>query len=361
MASVVLQAITKRFGGVAAVDRVSLEVREGEFVTLLGPSGCGKTTTLRLIAGFASPCAGRVFIGGDDVTDLPSRKRNIGMVFQDYALFPHLTVGQNVGFGLQERRVPKPRIAARVGELLDLVRLIGVEHRFPRELSGGQQQRVALARALAYAPRVLLMDEPLGALDLKLREVMQIEVHRIQRELGITTIHVTHDQEEAMSLSDRIAVMADGRLLQVGTPEELYSRPQTPFVADFVGKINFLEGWVRQVDGKRCVVATDSEGLVTAAVGDRPVREHEPVRLALRPEVLSITQAPEGRGENRVAGVVERRQFLGNRSQYFVRTVGGHLLMVEAPSATELARDGDSIWVQWAADDSRLFPKTSAS
>ncbi len=358
MATVVLQQITKRFGSITAVDGVSLEVREGEFLTLLGPSGCGKTTTLRLIAGFTRPSRGRIVIGGEDVTDLPPRKRNIGMVFQDYALFPHLTVAENIAFGLRERRAPKPQVPARVRELLTMVRLPGVEHRFPAELSWGQQQRVALARALAYAPRVLLMDEPLGALDLKLRETMQIELHRIQREFGITTIYVTHDQEEAMSLSDRIAVMAEGRLLQVGNPEELYARPVTPFVANFVGKINFLEATVRRRDGRLCVIEVPGEGLVGARL-DESFRPGQAVRLALRPESLQMSRSEEAAPENRLAGIVERRRFLGNLSHYFVRTSGGHILIVETPGGAEPAKVGDPVWVHWNPEECRLFPEGS--
>lgn len=354
MAGVVLKDVTKRFSAVTAVDAVSLEVREGEFLTLLGPSGCGKTTTLRLIAGFTAPSRGRILIAGEDVTDLPPRKRNIGMVFQDYALFPHLTVAENIAFGLRERGEPKAKISARVQELVALVRLPEVENRFPAELSGGQQQRVALARALAYAPRVLLMDEPLGALDLKLRETMQIELHRIQRELGITTIYVTHDQEEAMSLSDRIAVMADGKLLQVGNPEEIYSYPLTPFVANFVGKINFLEGTVRRVEGGQCIVEVAGEGLIRARA-DEPIHEGQVVQLALRPESLCMSRTEEGARGNRIAGIVERRRFLGNLSHYFVRTSGHHVLMVEPAGGSEVAKVGDSVWVHWDPEDCRVF------
>src|SRR5919109_31258 len=259
MARVVLTDVSRRFGGVTAVDGVTLDVGEGEFLTLLGPSGCGKTTTLRMIAGFLPPSRGRIVIDGEDVTRLPARRRNIGMVFQDYALFPHLTVAENIGFGLRERGTPRRRIGERVHELTALVRLTGLERRFPAELSGGQQQRVALARALAYTPRVLLMDEPLGALDLKLREAMQLELAQLQRRLGITTIYVTHDQEEAMTLSDRIAVMSEGRILQVGPPDEVYGRPRTAFVASFVGKVTLLAGTVRATHGGDCLVDVREE------------------------------------------------------------------------------------------------------
>jgi spermidine/putrescine ABC transporter ATP-binding subunit len=360
MASVILQQVTKRFGAITAVDEVCLEVREGEFLTLLGPSGCGKTTTLRLIAGFTVPSQGRIFIGGEDVTNVPPRKRNIGMVFQDYALFPHLTVAENVAFGLRERRAPTPQVRTRVQELLALVRLPGVEHRFPMELSGGQQQRVALARALAYAPRVLLMDEPLGALDLKLRETMQIEFHRIQRELGITTIYVTHDQEEAMSLSDRIAVMSEGRLIQVANPEELYANPVTPFVAHFVGKINFLDGVVRRRDGRQCLVEIPGEGSVRATA-EEAFQEGQTVWLALRPESLALSRTEDGLEPNRFAGVVDRRRFLGNLSHYFVRSSGGRILMVEVAGGAEPAKVGDAVWIHWDPEDGRLFREHPAA
>ena len=360
MASVVLKEITKRFGAVTAVDGASLEVREGEFLTLLGPSGCGKTTTLRLIAGLTTPSHGRILIGGEDVTDLPPRKRNIGMVFQDYALFPHLTVAENIAFGLRERGAPKPLIRTRVRELLALVRLPGVEHRLPGELSGGQQQRVALARALAYAPRVLLMDEPLGALDLKLREAMQLELHRIQRELRITTVYVTHDQEEAMSLSDRIAVMSEGRLLQVGQPEELYSQPRNLFVANFVGKINFLEGTMGRAEGRWGIIDIAGEGSVTALV-DEALRPGQAVQIALRPESLSLGQTDDPAPGNRLAGIVERRRFLGNLTHYFVRTSGGHLLMIEVAGRSEPAKVGDAVWVHWDPATCRVFSEGSAT
>lgn len=354
MAGVVLSNVTKRFGTVSAIAGLDLEVPEGEFLTLLGPSGCGKTTTLRLIAGFIAPTQGRVLIGGEDVTGLPPRRRNVGMVFQDYALFPHLTVGQNIAFGLRQRGVESPEIERRVRELLGLVRLPGVEHRFPSELSGGQQQRIAVARAVAYAPRVLLMDEPLGALDLKLREAMQMELHRIQRQLRITTVYVTHDQEEALSLSDRIAVMSEGRLVQVGSPEELYSSPATPFVAHFVGKISFLEGRVRSDEEHWCVVELEGDGVVRASAAARPVVGSR-VRLALRPECLSVTHSSGEKHANQIAGTVERRKFLGNLTHYFVRTGGGRLIMVEASGRVDPAKVGDSVYVTWQAEDGLMF------
>jgi spermidine/putrescine ABC transporter ATP-binding subunit len=355
MADVSLRAASKQFGTITAVEHLDLDVRDGEFLTLLGPSGCGKTTTLRIIAGFERPTGGRVLIGGEDVTVVPPRRRNIGMVFQDYALFPHLTVAANIGFSLRERGVGRETIRVRVRELLGLVRLPDVEHRFPAELSGGQQQRVALARALAYAPRVLLMDEPLGALDLKLREAMQIELHRIHRELSITTIYVTHDQEEAMSLSDRIAVMAKGRVLQLGTAEELYWRPASTFVADFVGKINLLEGAVTNRDGRYWWVAIEA-GKAVRVRTEQPVAAGQPVRVAVRPERVRLARADAADLDNWLSGVVERRRFSGNRCHYFVRVSSGQTLVVEESGESNTVKVGDTVSVGWAADDCIVFP-----
>ncbi|KAF7962067.1 hypothetical protein AWV80_26195 [Cupriavidus sp. UYMU48A] len=244
MARVQLEGLEKQFGSEKIIEHVSLDIPEGEFLTLLGPSGCGKTTTLRILAGFLSPDNGRVLFNGTDVTKVPTQRRNLGMVFQDYALFPHLTVAENVGFALRTRGVARADKDRRVNELLSLIRLPAVANRYPTELSGGQQQRVAIARALAHTPTVLLMDEPLGALDLKLREAMQNELHAIQRQMGITTVYVTHDQEEALSLSHRIALMRHGKIEQLDTPKVIYSKPKTPFSAFFLGKVNFLPGRV---------------------------------------------------------------------------------------------------------------------
>ena len=354
MARVVLREVTRRFGGVAAVDGISLDVRDGEFLTLLGPSGCGKTTTLRMIAGFLSPSRGQIFIDGEEVTRVPARRRDIGMVFQDYALFPHLTVAQNIGFGLRERRTPRRSRAERVRELMALVRLSGLEHRFPAELSGGQQQRVALARALAYTPRVLLMDEPLGALDLKLREAMQIELAQLQRRLGITTIYVTHDQHEAMTLSDRIAVMCDGRILQVGPSDEIYDRPRTAFVAGFVGKVNLLAGAVRATHGGECLVDVGEERPLGAWT-EAPLRLGQRVQVALRPEHLAMHPGANAPAPGGVAAVVESRRFLGNLSHYVVRTPAGHRLLVETRAGEEGAKVGDTVWIVWGLERARVF------
>ena len=256
MSDVELRGVTKTFGRVRAMDAVDLEVRKGEFLSLLGPSGSGKTTTLRVIAGLVEPTAGEVLIGGRVMTQVPVHRRNLAMVFQNYALFPHLSVFENVAFGLEMRRMSRTEVTRRVADALALVRLPGFEARYPQQLSGGQRQRVALARAIVVQPSVLLLDEPLGALDKKLRESMQVELKALQRTLGVTTIFVTHDQEEALTLSDRVAVMNDGRIEQLDTPVEVYERPRTRFVSDFIGVSNFLEGEVTHGDGPAVAVRT---------------------------------------------------------------------------------------------------------
>lgn len=312
MADVQLQMVSKRYGDTTVLDPLNLTIEDGEFVTLLGPSGCGKTTTLRLIAGFITPSEGRVLIGAQDITRLPPQRREIGMVFQDYALFPHLTIAENIAFGLVERKVKRDAIDARVRELLNLVRLPGAENRYPSEISGGQQQRVAVARAVAHPPKVLLMDEPLGALDLKLREVMQIELRRIQQALKITTVYVTHDQIEAMTMSDRIIVMNKGQIEQQGTAQGIYRRPTTRFVADFLGKINFMQGV--------CVGAGD--GTLRIAVGDREIQVDVPeavapgeqIWLGVRPEhVRLLPTVPDTVACNIRRGTVRAKIFVGNQ------------------------------------------------
>ena len=291
-AAVRLLRASKRFGKVIALDDATLSIRRGELMTLLGPSGCGKTTMLNLVAGFLVADAGEIAIDGRRVNDLPTYKREIGMMFQNYALFPHMTIADNVGYGLRMRGVAKPELKRRVAEALSLVRLTGVEDRRPHQLSGGQQQRVALARALVISPKVLLLDEPFSALDRNLRASMQIEVKEIQRQLGVTTIFVTHDQSEALSLSDRIAVMFEGRIRQVGTPDEIYRRPADRFVASFVGDANVLRGRLDRVDGKPIVTL----GAARISVPGEPiaqVRSGDHVDLFVRPEQLRFANAGE--------------------------------------------------------------------
>jgi spermidine/putrescine transport system ATP-binding protein len=294
--AVELKNVSKVFGGPgrdegthAAVNSVDLQIKQGEFFTMLGPSGCGKTTTLRMIAGFEFPTSGEVYLSGELSNDVPPYKRSVNTVFQNYALFPHLTVAQNVGFGLAVKRVPHPEREVRVREALELVKLSGLGERKPIQLSGGQQQRVALARALVNRPLVLLLDEPLGALDLKLREAMQHELKELQKHVGITFIYVTHDQEEALTMSDRIAVMNDGRVQQVGTPEQIYNYPANHFVADFIGDTNFLEGKVVSIHEDRTVIRVGRED-VTAGRSNFPVMPGAQVTMVIRPEKLNVTR-----------------------------------------------------------------------
>ena len=333
-----LEHVSKRFqregqSAHAAVNDVTLTVEPGELLTLLGPSGCGKTTTLRMIAGFEQPDAGRISIGGDDVTTLMVYRRSIGFVFQNYALFPHLTIFENVAYGLRVRRLPEPTIRARVGQVLDLVGLPGYERRFPNQLSGGEQQRVAVARAVVVEPQLLLFDEPLSNLDAKLRVQMRAELSRLQRQLAITTVYVTHDQEEAMAISDRIAVMHQGALAQVGTAEELYSAPRSTFVAQFIGRVNLVESRVLARSGGRTAVGLWDASLSVPggdayAVGQR-------LSLLLRPESLTLvpesTKATES--EVVVPGIVRSRTFLGEKVEYAVE-VGAALLQIVAYDPT---------------------------
>ncbi len=323
--------VTKAYGGVTAVADVSLAIDSGEFVVLVGPSGCGKTTTLRMLAGFVAPDTGRIAIGGRDVTRLPPRLRNIGMVFQDYALFPGMTVRQNIAFGLEEHRVPKERLRARVAEMLALIRMEHLADRLPRDLSGGQQQRVALARALAYQPAVLLMDEPLAALDQKLREDMQAELVSIQKKLGITTVLVTHDQQEAMVLADRIVVMKDGRIEQAGVAADLYQAPATLFVASFIGRSNRLAGRVIGRDGAMVCLALASGETVLARVGTPDLAADYDAVCIVRPEHLHL-DLPDR--PNRIAVTLERNTYLGGLAEVSGTTASGESLVIQmAPVA----------------------------
>jgi putative spermidine/putrescine transport system ATP-binding protein len=306
MAFVELTNVQKRFGTTTAVEDFNLAIEKAEFVSFLGPSGCGKTTTLRMIAGFEQPSAGVITIDGDDVTYRPPNKRNVGMVFQSYALFPNMTVADNVGFGLKVRKRPKDQVRQRVAELLEIVNLPDKGGRYPYQLSGGQQQRVALARALAFEPQVLLLDEPLSALDAKIRVALRAEIRDIQRRLGITTVYVTHDQEEALSLSDRVVVMSEGRMEQVGTPFEIYNFPTTAFVASFVGTLNVLSGKV--IDAGRGEISISGQTInITRKFEGRPGQD---VRVALRPEMASLGDRPVGC--TRLQGQVADVSFLGS-------------------------------------------------
>ena len=302
-----LEGVRKEFGGVVAVDTFNLEVAPGEFISFLGPSGCGKTTTLRMVAGFEEPTSGTIRLAGKDVTNVKPTDRNIGMVFQSYALFPNMTVGKNVGFGLKVRGRPKDEIDARVKEMLELIQMGHLANRYPYQLSGGQQQRVALARALAIRPQLLLLDEPLSALDAKIRIALRSEIRRIQRQLGITTIYVTHDQEEALSMSDRIMVMNEGKVEQVGTSFEIYNFPQTQFVANFVGTLNVATAEV--LDPANGLLSVDGVQFVTAKNMDN-LKRGEKVRIAIRPERFSF--AADGKKTNVVDCRIENITFLGS-------------------------------------------------
>ena len=324
-----LDRVSKLFGDVAAVDDLSLDVEEGEFFSLLGPSGCGKTTTLRMIGGFEDPTYGTIYLGELDVTDLPPYRRDVNTVFQSYALFPHLDVFENVAFGLRRKKVPKDEVERRVRESLALVDLEGFDQRKPPQMSGGQQQRVALARALVNQPKVLLLDEPLGALDLKLRKQMQLELKRIQQEVGITFIYVTHDQEEALTMSNRLAVMRHGRIEQLGGPEEVYEHPATEFVAGFLGASNLLDGEVVSMNGTSTVRLATGE-VIRADGADLPADAGPSVRVGVRPEKIAIVSADEEAtaGSNHVVGTVRMSTYIGVNYQYKVEGPGGHELTV---------------------------------
>ncbi|MFI5937588.1 ABC transporter ATP-binding protein [Actinoplanes sp. NPDC051494] len=338
---------------VPAVRALDLAVGTGEFFSLLGPSGCGKTTTMRMIAGFEEPTGGTVFLDGRDVTGVAPNKRDVNMVFQSYALFPHLTAYQNVAFGLERKKVAKAEIRRRVGEMLEIVSLTGMEKRSPREMSGGQQQRVALARALVNGPRALLLDEPLGALDLKLRQQMQIELKRIQREVGITFVYVTHDQGEALTMSDRIAVMEGGRIDQLGTPREIYEKPATRFVAGFIGTSNILDGTVSSVTGGIAVLefGPGEKVLVPAAVSAGTTLE-----ISVRPEKIDLSRdEPTTTDCSVLTGVVTEVVYHGTSTNYTVRTSAGADLVVfdqNAYSAEDLAGAGDRVFLTWSPQHS---------
>lgn len=349
--SVRLESIVKRFGRVAAVDHINLEVSPGEFLTLLGPSGSGKTTTLKIIAGLEYPTEGQVYIDQESVIDKPPFKRGLGMVFQNYALFPHMTVFDNIAFPLKMRPVPKNTIRQKVMAILDVVKLAGFDARYPRQLSGGQQQRIALARALVYEPSVLLMDEPLGALDKKLREEMQLEVKQIQERIKITTIYVTHDQSEALTMSDKIALMNNGRFEQIGTPEELYEQPANRFVAGFIGESNFLEGDVARIEDRLAEIKT-AKGLIVQVKPKPGIQVGQPVTLAIRPEKIRIG-SPTGQPVNRFQGTVDNVVYLGEIVKYVIVTSSGECIAAKSTNVTRehQYKKGNRIDLGWNLED----------
>ncbi len=357
-----LTGVSKEFrtGGdvVAAVRAMDLRIVEGEFFSLLGPSGCGKTTTMRMVAGFEDPTAGTVRLHGRDVTGVPPNKRDVNMVFQSYALFPHMNVFENVAFGLRRRSVPKDQITRQVDDMLEIVNLSGRGHRRPRELSGGQQQRVALARALVNHPRALLLDEPLGALDLKLRQAMQVELKRIQREVGITFVYVTHDQNEALTMSDRIAVMNDGVIEQLASPWEIYEHPASRFVAGFIGTSNLLTGSASRVTDTEAVIEVSLDERIVVPLRAVRARPGDSLEITVRPEKIELTaERPAGDG-CALRGTVTEVVYLGTSTNFAVSTTTGADIVVfqqNSASAGEAVGRGDSVWLSWQPDHSYLI------
>ncbi len=344
--------VSKYYGPVAAVDSFGLDVEKGEFISLLGPSGCGKTTTLQMVAGLVRPSAGTIMMGERDITHLPPPQRELGVVFQSYALFPHMTVAENVSFGLEMRKVAKAERDRRVKDILALVHLLALADRYPREMSGGQRQRVAIARALVINPPVLLLDEPLSNLDAQLREEMQFELRRIQQVVGITTIMVTHDQSEALSISDRVVVMEQGRITQVDTPYELYERPRNPFISSFVGKSNFLAATAEHHAGG-ATISIGNTG-ITFQANDRPKGKH--VSVFIRPEKLRLTAPSEGQ----IEGTVTSRYFMGNQWLVSAKTPAGTLSVAVQNFGAPPPPIGEKVGLVWRNDDCRVLAAGAA-
>jgi putrescine transport system ATP-binding protein len=346
-----IEGVSKRFGELAAVDNVSLDIERGEIFCLLGASGCGKTTLLRMLAGFEQTSGGRILIDGVDMAGVPPYHRPVNMMFQSYALFPHMTVEQNVGFGLKQEGIDREEIGQRVGDMLGIVKLRGLEHRKPHQLSGGQRQRVALARALIKRPKVLLLDEPLGALDKKLREHTQFELLNLQHRLGVTFVVVTHDQEEAMTLASRIGVMNHGRIVQVGSPREIYESPRTRFIAEFIGSVNTFEGRVAEQDSDRMVVESPELQVPLSIALNAGATRGATVWTAVRPEKMRVSREPPSSAYNHAQGVVTDVAYLGDTSTYLIQLESGKTLRTTEPnaerdSAGRLARD-ERVWVSW--------------
>lgn len=358
-----IEGVTKRFGSLVAVNNVTLDIKKGEFYALLGPSGCGKTTLLRLLAGFERPDSGRIYLDGKDITDLPPNKRQVNTIFQNYALFPHLTVWENIAFGLKIKRLPKKQIEQEVEKLLALIQMEDQAYKKPSQISGGQKQRVAIARALINKPQVLLLDEPLAALDLKLRQHMLMELDLIHDEVGITFLYVTHDQSEAMSLSDRIAVMNEGCIEQIGTPAEIYEAPRSSFVAAFIGDTNFFEGSVKEVlEPDYSLLSIDGLGDVVC-FNDKKMKPGDLVYLSVRPEKFRISrEAPNGGNHlNRLKAVVDDIIYLGAHTRYWVR-VGDYRLEIFQQHSRFLLdekpiRWKEEVWISWSADDGYMLER----
>jgi spermidine/putrescine ABC transporter ATP-binding subunit len=359
-----LRGISKHFGSVRAVDDVSFDIRRGEFFSLLGPSGCGKTTLLRMLAGFEVPTTGEMFIDGQPMSAVPPNERPTNMVFQSYAIFPHLTVAENIAYGLRKKGLSKAEMASTVENALEMIKLSGYGDRGAHQLSGGQRQRVALARALVCRPKVLLLDEPLGALDKKLREEMQIELRALQRSVGITFVFVTHDQEEALTLSDRIAVMSKGRALQIDNSTRLYEAPNCRAVADFIGSMNFFDGAVTRIENGHALVDVGSAEDLRVPVGEAQVGPGAPVTVAVRPEKVHLEwTSPAGAGAvSAIAGHVSAEAYFGDRSHYFVEVPGLDRRIAVALQNAQRSLDntearGRQVWLTWATDSAVLLPR----
>ena len=357
-----INAVTKNFGNVRAVDNVDMKIRRGEFFSLLGPSGCGKTTLLRILAGFEAPSTGEIIIDGQPMSAIPPHQRPVNMVFQNYAIFPHLDVRQNIGYGMRKSGLSKEEIYEKVDEMLEMIKLPGYGSRRSTELSGGERQRVALARALIKRPKVLLLDEPLGALDKKLREQMQLELRALQREVGITFVFVTHDQEEALTMSDRIAVMSKGEALQVEEPMELYEAPNCRFVADFIGTMNFFDGKVTSVENGLATVDAGPLGQVCSANPSSHVVQGADVLVAIRPEKVSISTGKPDDATNVVEGRIGPSAYLGDRSHFYINLEGRSVPMAVASQNMERVSgritggSDQPVWVTWSEDSVVLLP-----
>ena len=350
-----LENISKHFGPVVAVDNVDFDIAEGEFFSLLGASGCGKTTLLRMLAGFEAPTRGEIYIDGAEVSGVPPHQRPTNMVFQSYAIFPHLTVRQNIGYGLRRQKIEKAEVNRRVDKALEMVKLPGFGERKSNELSGGQRQRIALARALIMQPKVLLLDEPLGALDKKLREEMQIELRQLQQSLGITFIFVTHDQEEALTLSDRMAVMSGGNVLQIASPEEIYQRPVNVEVADFIGQMNFFDASINDIAEGKAKVEAAGLGQMTLPASAKLINSGNKIVVAVRPEKLAVTADKPADAESAVSGQIANIAYLGDRRHYYVSVPGRDLPIAVAAQELRMDTDpalveGKDVWLSWKTD-----------
>ena len=355
------KSVTKKFGDFTAIDDLTLDIYEKEFFALLGPSGCGKTTMMRMLAGFEAPTRGVIELAGHDIAPVPPNKRAVNMMFQSYALFPHLSVYENIAFGLRRGDMPKHDIDDRVAEMLKLTRLEKFAARKPHQISGGQRQRVALARSLAKAPKLLLLDEPLGALDAKLRQATQFELMDIQEKTGTTFVIVTHDQEEAMTVASRVAVMDEGRVIQVATPEHIYEVPNSVYVADFIGDVNIIKGTAKPVGNERYEISWADNTAPLIAASERPFSEDQNCHLAVRPEKIAISAERPAEADNAVEGKVLDIAYLGNISTYHVELPGGQIVKAQAANTRRVSRRTftweDTVWISWTATAGVLLPQ----